>query len=166
MNQDHLRCPGCGQGLDPAKHGDLICDGQVWCDRCHYYDAELLRPRDFQEIAAWGRFIAAAFGFDPIALEEDSDPALFRKSDSVVTAEADHARRAVCLYPPGLRLLTLCHEMAHIITGHDHTPRWAKTFACLVAWVKSRLSRDLGPAGFTPRLSVYAGLAPDLIKKS
>ena len=43
-----LKCPKCGAMLDPASHGDLVFDGQVWCDRCHEYDRELIRPREIE----------------------------------------------------------------------------------------------------------------------
>jgi hypothetical protein len=43
------------------------------------------------------------------------------------------------LHPPGHRLMTLCHELAHLFTGQDHTEDWALTFAALTAWVKARL---------------------------
>jgi len=70
----------------------------------------------------------------------------------VVTAEADHRRRCVILYPPGCRHLTLCHELAHLFTGQDHTPVWARTFARLVAWVKANLPEDHYPRGITVNL--------------
>ncbi len=153
-----LECPKCGRILDPGRHGDLIFDGQVWCDRCHEYDRELIRPRDFPEIKAWSQLICEAFGRDPVSLREDSNPALFRKEASVVLAEAEQRERSIVFYPPGLRLTTLCHELAHIFTSQDHDEAWAGTFARLVAWVKSRLAEDRGPEGFQARLSIYAGI--------
>jgi len=152
-----MKCPKCGKVLDPARHGDLVCDGQVWCDGCHYYEQELLRPREFKEIEAWSALICAAFGLKPVPLEQDQDPANFRKEASVVLAEADHGQKAILLYPPGCRLTTLCHELAHIISGEDHTPKWAATFARLVAWVKARLEKNAGPPGWPGKVSVYPG---------
>jgi hypothetical protein len=35
--------------------------------------------------------------------------------------------------------MSLCHELAHLFTGQDHTEAWARNFATLVAWVKMRL---------------------------
>lgn len=73
-------------------------------------------------------------------------------------AEADHRHRSIRFYPPGCRLATLCHELAHIYTGQDHNREWAMMFAWLVAWVKTRLEEDHDPQGFTARLSIYAGM--------
>lgn len=153
-----MQCPKCGAILDLARHGYLVFDGQVWCDRCRSYDGELLRPRDFQEIKAWSRMICEGFGFPPVPLEENPDPAIFRLEASVLMAEADRQQKSICFYPPGCRLTTLCHELAHVYTGQDHTREWAETFAELVAWVKSYLDEDNGPEGFRARLSIYAGL--------
>ncbi len=157
-----VNCPKCNRPVDPARHGDLIFDGQVWCDRCHGYGWELTRPRDFQEIQAWGRFICAAFGQGPVPLEEDpaalTDPTIFRKETLILLAEADHQQRIIVFYPPGHRLTTLCHELAHIFAGQDHTPEWALTFARLVAWVRSQLADDQGPPGFRATLPIYAAL--------
>jgi len=72
--------------------------------------------------------------------------------------EADHRIRSIRFYPPGCRLATLCHELAHIVTGYDYTREWAMMFARLVAWVNSRLAEDHGPQGFRARLSIYAGV--------
>ena len=155
---DTLECPKCGRVLDPERHGDLIFDGRVWCDRCHEYDRELIRPRDFQEIKAWSQLLCETLGLEPVSLREDSNPALFRKEASVVLAEAEHRQRAIVVYPPGLRLTTLCHELAHIFTGQDHDAEWAGTFARLVAWARSRLAQDQGPEGFQARLPIYAGV--------
>jgi hypothetical protein len=135
----------------------LACDGNVWCDGCHSYSWELLRPRDFQEMEAWSAFICTALGMDPVPLVADPDPAHFRKEASVVTAEADHGQQAILLYPPGCRLTTLCHELAHLFTGEDHTERWAAAFARLVAWVRERLEKDEGPPGWPARLPIYPG---------
>jgi len=57
-------------------------------------------------------------------------------------AEADHGSGVIVLYPAGLRLVTLCHELAHLITGQAHTEAWARTFAKLVAWVREQLPPD------------------------
>jgi len=152
-----MKCPQCEASLDLDRHGYLIFDGQVWCDRCRSYDGELLRPRDFQEIKAWSRMICENFGFAPVHLEENPDPAIFRREASVLMAEADRQQRSICFYPPGCRLTTLCHELAHVYTGQDHTREWAGTFAELVAWVKSYLVEDKGLEGFRPRLSIDAG---------
>jgi len=152
-----MKCPQCGKALDPAKHGDLVCDGEVWCDGCRGYDWELLRPRDFQELRAWSDLICQACGRAPVPLAADPDPAKFRTEASVVTAEADHGQKTIVLYPPGCRLTTLCHELAHLLTGEDHTPRWAATFAQLVAWVKARLEEDSGPPGWPARLPIHPG---------
>ncbi len=73
-------------------------------------------------------------------------------------AEADHQQRSILFFPPGCRLTTLCHELAHVFTGQDHTLEWARTFAQLVAGVKSRLAEDKGPEGFQARLPLYAGM--------
>jgi hypothetical protein len=153
-----LECPKCGAGLDPASHGYLVFDGQVWCDRCHEYDRELIRPREIKEIESWCNMIGTAFGFPPVPLETNADPAVFRKAASVLMAEADHRQRSICFYPPGCRLATLCHELAHIFTGQDHNQEWAMMFAKLVAWVKARLEENLGPQGFRAKLSIYAGV--------
>jgi hypothetical protein len=153
-----LECPKCGAGLDPASHGYLVFDGQVWCDRCHEYDRELLRPRDLKELEGWSGMICQAFSFSQVLLEENSDPVIYRKEASVLMAEADHRPRSIRFYPPGCRLTTLCHELAHIYTGQDHSREWAMMFAKLVAWVKTRLEEDLGPQGFRAKLSIYAGV--------
>jgi hypothetical protein len=153
-----MECPKCGAILDPASHGDLVFDGQVWCDRCHEYGRELIRPRDLKELQAWSRIICRAFGFLPVPLEENADAAVYRKEASVLMAEADHRHRSIRFYPPGCRLATLCHELAHIFTGQDHSREWAMMFANLVAWVKARLEEDYGPQGFRARLSIYAGV--------
>jgi ribosomal protein S27AE len=153
-----LKCPKCGAILDPASHGDLVFDGQVWCDRCHEYGRELIRPREIQEIESWCHMISTAFGFPPVHLENDANPAVYRLGSSVIMAEADHRQRSIRFYPPGCRLSTLCHELAHIYSGQDHSREWAEMFARLVAWVKTRLAEDQGPRGFRARLSIYAGV--------
>lgn len=153
-----LECPRCRAVLDPADHGDLVFDGRVWCDKCHAYDRELIRPREFPEIESWGRMICTAFGFSPVPLEIADDPAVFRLESSVLMAETDHGQRSIIFYPPGCRLATLCHELAHLFTGQDHTRDWAGMFASLVAWVKSRLDAGRGVAGYQARQPIYDGV--------
>jgi hypothetical protein len=111
-----------------------------------------------QEIEAWSHLICTAFGFPPVHLETNADPAVYRLQSSVLMAEADHRQRSIRFYPPGCRLATLCHELAHLYTGQDHTQEWAEMFAHLVAWAKSRLGAGLGVEGYPARLSIYAGL--------
>ncbi|MDI6852689.1 MAG: hypothetical protein QME75_03650 [Deltaproteobacteria bacterium] len=142
-----LICPDCGKILDPADHGRLVCDGRVYCDGCRLYDRRLLEPRAFRELQEWGRRLCEAFGCETIALlKGDAGPPPgpfdFLQETKLLMAEADHRAKAITLYPPGLRLATLCHELAHLMTGQDHTAAWARTFAELVAWVKARLPED------------------------
>ncbi|MBI4795915.1 MAG: hypothetical protein HY790_08790 [Deltaproteobacteria bacterium] len=153
-----LKCPQCRAVLNPVDHGHLVFDGRVWCDKCHAYDRELIRPREIKEIGAWSRLISTAFAFPPVHLETDADPAAFRLESSVLMAEADHRQRSIRFYPPGCRLATLCHELAHIYTGQDHTREWAGMFACLVAWVNSRLAAGEGAEGYKARQSIYEGV--------
>ncbi len=153
-----LKCPQCRAVLNPANHGNLIFDGQVWCDKCHAYDRELIRPREIKEIKAWSHLISTAFAFPPVHLETNVDPTAFRQESWVLMAEADHRQRSICFYPPGCRLATLCHELAHLFTGHDHTREWAGMFAALVAWVKFRLDAGEGVAGYKARQSIYEGV--------
>ncbi len=153
-----LRCPKCQVELNPADHGNLVFDGQVWCDRCHAYDRELIRPREIQEIEAWVRLISTAFAFPPVRLETIADPAAFRLESSVLMAETDHRQRCIRFYPPGCRLATLCHELAHLYTGQDHTREWAAMFASLVAWVKSRLAAEEEIEGYKARQPISEGL--------
>lgn len=153
-----MQCPKCLVNLDPTRHGDLIFDGQIWCDRCHDYHRELIRPRDFPEIEGWSHLICQEFGFPSVHLAENDDPRVYRREASVLMAEAYYHQRLILFYPPGCRLTTLCHELAHIYTGQDHTREWARMFAQFVAWVKSRLDEDRGPQGFQARLSIYAGV--------
>jgi len=152
-----MKCPKCGKALDPAKHGDLVCDGLVWCDGCHSYTLELICPREFEEIRAWNVLICQALGVELVPLGYDPDPAKFRKEASLVTAEADHGKKAIVFYPPGCRLTTLCHELAHLLSAEDHTERWAATFAGLVAWVKERLEKNEGPPGWPAKVSIHPG---------
>lgn len=153
-----LECPQCRVVLNPAEHGNLVFDGRVWCDRCHAYDRELIRPREIKEIESWSHLICQAFGFPPVHIEQNHDPAIYRLQSSILMAEADHHLRHIRFYPPGCRLATLCHELAHLYTGQDHTPGWARIFATLVAWVKSRLSAGKGVEGYQARQSIYDGV--------
>jgi len=151
-----LACPQCGAALDPANHGNLVFDGRVWCDRCHAYDRDLIRPREIEEIEAWSDLICRAFGSPAIQIEQNHDPARYRLASTVLMAEADHRQRSIRFYPPGCRLATLCHELAHLYTGQDHTQEWAAMFAVLVAWVKSSLDNGEGPPGYQARMPLYA----------
>lgn len=158
MEKSSVLCPQCGKTLDPACHGNLVCDGEVFCEQCHRYDRRLLEPRPFEEIAQWNQRICQAFGFPPPTLTLGEAPPLvagpfdFLEDKKLLMAEADHSEGSIVLYPSGLRLATLCHELAHLMTGQDHTEAWARTFADLVAWVK----RELPPDHFTA--GIYANL--------
>ncbi len=150
---DQLICPDCGKILNPANHGELVCDGEVFCDGCRLYDRRLIEPLEFEEIQEWGRRICEAFGFELVTLGKGDDPLPagpfdFLDDKKVLMAEADHREGVIILYPSGWRLTTLCHELAHLMTGQDHTAAWAKTFAKLVAWVKARLPEDHSTKGF------------------
>ncbi len=134
-----MNCPKCGKPLNPQMHQDMVCDGQVWCKQCHSYSDELLRFRQASEIMTWSRRICQAFGQKPVTIEVFPNM-LYRDIGKVLVAQVYHHHRLLELYTPGLSLATLCHELAHIFTGEDHTPRWAQTFADLVAWVKTQLS--------------------------
>lgn len=152
-----LFCAACGRELDPRRHADLVCDGEIFCDLCHRYPRLLLLPRSLEELEDWNRRICAAFGFPPPTLElEDSpsepEPQLLPLNAKLLMAEAHHGQGRITFYPPGLRLLTLCHELAHLMSGQDHTIAWARTLAALVAWVKERLPEDWYTVGFTVRL--------------
>ncbi len=148
---EYLFCPGCRKKLDPQDHADLVCDGQVYCDLCHRYPRLLLIPRTLKELEDWNRRLCQAFGVEPptLRLEEppEADPPLIPLSAKLLMAEAHHGQGLITFYPPGLRLLTLCHELAHLMTGQDHTPLWAHTLARLVAWVKEHLPDDHYTAG-------------------
>jgi hypothetical protein len=138
-----MNCPHCGKALEPEKHGDLVCDGQVWCHCCHRYDERLLAARPIPELENWAEQLCAAFGQDPVRLRRDPEflpnPEKYWDGATFLLAEADHDKREIMLHPPGHRLETLCHELAHLFTGQDHTGNWARTFAALVSWVKARL---------------------------
>jgi hypothetical protein len=142
-----VECPQCGKTLDPACHGDLVCDDQVFCDHCRHYDRRLLAPLPLEEITGWHRRLCHAFGYEPppLALGDPPPPAGpfdFLEDKKFLMAEADHREGVIVLYPSGLRLATLCHELAHLMTGQDHTEAWARIFARLVSWVKSQLPPD------------------------
>lgn len=147
-----LVCPDCGKELNPTDHGALVCDGEVYCDGCRLYDRELIRPRELAELQEWSRRLCQAFGFGPVSLEAGEGPPPagpfdFLENKKLLLAEADHRRGEIILYPPGCRLATLCHELAHLLSGQEHTIAWARTFAALVAWVKARLPQTWHTAG-------------------
>lgn len=68
-----MNCPRCGILIDPARHGDLVFDGQVWCQGCHHYDDRLLELRPFTELESWTEKICAAFDQGPVRLQCDPD---------------------------------------------------------------------------------------------
>jgi hypothetical protein len=141
--EQQLSCPGCGRPLNVAKPADLVCDGLVWCCACRRYGAELEDSRDLAELQEWAARLCTAFGQEPVDVLENpaarSDWRLYWQNDRCVLAEAYYTHRAILLYPPGQRLVTLCHELAHLFTGQDHTLAWAQTFAALVAWVRANI---------------------------
>jgi len=153
-----MKCSRCGKKLNPARHGDLVCDGEVFCDQCHFYDRRLLEPRPLEEIATWSQRLCRAFAWGPprLILGEPPPPPGpfdFLEEQKLLMAEADHGAQLIVFYPAGLRLATLCHELAHLMTGQDHTEAWARTFARLVAWVKQELPQDRVIAGLFLKLS-------------
>jgi hypothetical protein len=137
---NRLPCPGCDSLLDLEAHADLVCDGQVWCAACRQYAPEISGNRSFIELKDWSAAICASFSQEPVLLLENPEARnnwrLYWREETCLLAEAYHEHRAILLYPPGQRLTTLCHELAHIFTGEDHTRAWAETFARLIAWVK------------------------------
>jgi hypothetical protein len=139
-----MNCPRCGIAIDPARHADLVFDGQVWCQNCHRYDDRLLEKRSFAELETWAQRLCLAFDQAPVHLQRDPDylpdPKKYYDGATFLLAEAFHKPRGIMLHPPGHQLITLCHELAHLFTGQDHTEDWARTFATMVAWVKARLS--------------------------
>ena len=152
-----MNCPHCGKPLDPAVHGDLVCDGQVFCGQCHRYDRRLLEPRSFEDITGWHRRLCQAWNSPPpdLILGDPPPPAGpfdFLEVKRVLTAEADHREGVIVFYPSGLRLATLCHELAHLLTGQDHTEAWARTFAQLVARIRQQLPADHFTAGMRVNL--------------
>jgi len=158
-----VKCPKCGKKLDPANHGGLVCDREVFCDRCHRYDRRLLESRPWEEITRWNRRICQAFGYPPPELTtKESRPVVegpfdFLEPKKLLMAEADHREGTIVLFSSGLRLATLCHELAHLMTGQDHTEAWARTFARLVAWVKEELPPDRVTVGFSVNLLDSSG---------
>lgn len=138
-----MNCPKCGRVVDPSEHGDLTFDLQVWCHPCRPYQEELTRPRDFSELAEWAQKICAAFSHEPVPLQQNPEALtnlwVYWQGTKCTLAEADHEQRCILLFPPGYRLTSLCHELAHIFTSQDHTEEWARTFARLIAWVKTQL---------------------------
>jgi hypothetical protein len=133
-----MNCPKCGKPLNPEAHQELVFNGQTWCCQCHSYDWELIRLRQADDIRVWGQRLCAAFGEDPVPIE--IYPAMLtRQGRKIQVAEVHHRLRLIDLYTPGLTLVTLCHELAHVFTAEDHTTYWAQTFAQLVAWVKGQL---------------------------
>ncbi len=138
-----MNCPKCNQTLDLQRHGDLVFEGQVWCGICHSYDERLLELLPFAELESWAQKICEAFGQEPVPLRRDPDylpnPRKYWNGDTFLLAEAFHESRWIMLHPPGHRIKTLCHELAHLFTGQDHTEAWARTFAALTAWVKAHL---------------------------
>ena len=158
-----MKCPKCGKKLDPANHGGLVCDREVFCERCHRYDRRLLESRPWEEITRWNRRICQAFGYPPPELTtKESRPVVegpfdFLEPKKLLMAEADHREGTIVLFSSGLRLATLCHELAHLMTGQDHTEAWARTFARLVAWVKEELPPDRVTVGFSVNLLDSSG---------
>jgi len=138
-----MNCPRCGILIDPTQHGDLVFDGQVWCHGCHHYDNRLLELRPFPELETWAQKICGAFGQEPVHLRRDPeylpDPRKYWHGTTFLLGEAFHELRSIMLHPPGHRLMTLCHELAHLFTGQDHTEDWARTCAGLIAWVLAHL---------------------------
>ncbi len=138
-----LNCPKCGKALEPREHSDLVFDGQVWCNRCHRYDDRLVEKLPFPELETWAQEICRSFGQEPVCLCHDPEylpnPDKYWHGETFLLAEADHYQRTIMLHPPGHQLMTLCHELAHLFTGQDHTETWAQTCAILVAWVKTQL---------------------------
>jgi hypothetical protein len=138
-----MNCPGCGILIDPARHGDLVFDGQVWCQDCRHYDDRLMEVRPFPELENWAQRICEAFGQEPVHLQHDAaylpNPAKYWHGATFLLAEAFHEPREIMLHPPGHRLMSLCHELAHLFTGQDHTENWSRVFAALIAWVKAQL---------------------------
>jgi hypothetical protein len=138
-----MNCPACGKTLNPDQHDRMVCDGQVWCHRCHQYDDRLLQKRSCLDLETWAQRLCQAFAQAPVRLRRDPDylpdPRRYYDGATFVLAEADHGRREIMLHPPGHRLVTLCHELAHLFTGQEHTEAWARNFAALVAWVTANL---------------------------
>jgi hypothetical protein len=153
-----MQCPGCGKKLDPRRHNDLVCDGEVFCDQCRLYDRRLLEPLALEDIALWNQRLCEAFGWKAPALIMGGAPPppgaldFLQAGKKVLMAETYHHQKVIVLYPAGLRLATLCHELAHLMSGQGHTAAWARTFAQLVAWVKEQLPPDYYTTGMHFRL--------------
>lgn len=141
---EQLRCPACQCPVDPEDHGSLVFDAQVWCSSCHAYPPAFLETRSLAELQAWCDRLCQAFAQPPVQLLEDPEARynwrLYWRDNKCLLAEANHRHRLVLLYPPGQRLTTLCHELAHLFTGQDHTPVWARTFAQLIHWLRQSAS--------------------------
>lgn len=138
-----MNCPKCGKTLNPNRHGQMVCDGQVWCDLCHRYDERLLKILPFLDLEIWAQRLCRAFKQDPVHLRHDPDylpdPRKYWKNGAFLLGEAFHEPRLIMLHPPGQQLMSLCHELAHLFTDQDHSEAWARTYAALIAWVKARL---------------------------
>jgi hypothetical protein len=137
-------CAACGCLLNLDDHANIVFDGLVWCLGCRKYPSYFTNNRDILELKNWSSTICNAFNQEPVHVLENPEAKynwrLYWLNDKCLLAVAYHDQRAILLYPPGQRLITLCHEMAHIFTKQDHTPLWAETFASLVAWVKKARS--------------------------
>ena len=143
LTGNSLPCAGCGCILDLNDHTSIVCDGKVRCLACRQYPPEVTGNRDFTDLKNWSGNICTAFNQESVLLLENPEAKfnwrLYWHDEKCLLAEAYHDQRAILLYPPGQRLITLCHELAHIFTRQDHTPLWAQTFARLIAWVKNSL---------------------------
>ncbi len=153
-----MKCPECGKSLDPRRHDEIVCDGEVFCGQCRRYDRRLLESCAFEDIAQWHQRLCQAFGWEAPALIMGGAPLppgsldFLLAEKKVLMAEAYHHQGVIVLYPAGLRLATLCHELAHLMSGQGHTGAWARTFAQLVAWVKEQLPPDYYTTGMHFRL--------------
>jgi hypothetical protein len=144
VTTNSLACASCGCLLNLDDHANIVCDGRIWCLGCRQYPADFTSNRDILELKTWSSLICKAFDQESVYVldnpEAKSNWRLYWVNEKCLLAEAYHDQRAILLYPPGQRLITLCHELAHIFTRQDHTPLWAEAFARLVAWVKKSLS--------------------------
>ena len=100
-----MNCPKCGKILEPDRHGQMVFDGQVWCDRCHRYDKRLLELRPFRDLETWAQRLCRAFAQDPVHLRHDPDylpdPRKYWTGATFLLGEAFHEPRCVMLHPPG-----------------------------------------------------------------